>query len=469
MSRAKRGFCFFLVLILIPCASLGSDITSVCQSLLSPAASGAAEISLSLKEYVPFGAERLEMLNDLLKHISFQIREKEKESSVSVLVDREEVFGLHQWTENEGECFAFSFEPETAYAGNGIGELTGAASVQAAMFSFELPPFMTADKLQWAEAAYAALEKLPELFPEYARVQEVKTRLKDLGLSVKKTTVTVPQDAVREDVMKRLGEIDAPESLRSFLLSLSFSGRQQVILYYDENGALLKANYSGQVGSPEDMRKTKLEWKGLRGSEVMDALTVNAPPAAGRNKDILTMKRTIRKSDTEEALQAELAWTMTRDGVKTVVDGSADLFLKNEGNALNGNVTLVKKTGEQESGFVAEPDLSMVPETGWSGTVRVSYLSGKNTVVGADVKLSFFPETETGISKPENITDPGSMSEEEQSALKNRIQRELASRLLKALIRLPGKDLRFLSYEMSDELWQQVLQKAIPSSEGGLD
>ncbi len=465
MSLVKRGFCFLLVLILIPCVSLGGGISSACLSLLSPSS---AEITLSLREYIPFGAERLEMLNDLLRHLAFRIREDEKEASVSVLLDQEEVFSLYQWTEKEEKSFAFSFEPNTAFSGIGLSELTGEAAVQASVFSFGLPPFLTADKITWIDAGFAALGRLPELFPEYVKTQEVKTRLKDVGLSVRKTVVTLPQDAVQEDVMKRLGEIEAPASLRAFLLSLSFSGRQQFTLYYDENGELMKANYTGQIGSPEDMRKMNFEWRGLRGTGIYDELTVKASPVNGKNRDTLTMKRTGQKSNTEET-RTEFEWSRTRDRVKTVLNGSAELSLKNDGTALNGSLSLMKKTGDQETGLTAAPDLRLDPETGWTGTVGVSYLSGENAVIGADVKISPLSDTEKNPVKPERTVYPESMSEEDQTALKMRVQRELASLLLKALIRLPEEDLRFLNYEMSEELWQQVLQKATPSTEGGLD
>ncbi len=455
-------------MIWIPCVSLGGDITSACMSLLSSQTSGTFEFSVFLKEYVPFGEERLGMLNDLLKHMCFRISEGENEASVSILSDEEKVFGLSKWTENGSENFCFSFEPDTAYTGGTVQDLTGAPSVQASMLSFDLPPLLTADKISWADAGYDLLEKLPDVFPEYTRSQEVKTRLKDVGMSTRKAVITIPQNDVRDNIMSRLGDRTEEKTLREFLHSLTFTGRQQFTLYYDENGQLMKANYSGQAGRTEDMRKLNVEWRGKRGNEIFDDLTVKAPPVNGKNRDTLTIKRTEIRAE-EDTLQASLEWTRIRNRVKTILNGTADLSLKNKGTVLSGTIVLTSEKDELVTGFSASPDLTLNPETGWEGSVGIRYLSGKNAVIDAEIKAKGFAFSESPVERPEKILTLNDMSEKERADLSGRIQRQIASTLLKALLSLPKEDLRFLNYEMNDELWQQVLQKAIPSSEGGLD
>ncbi len=456
-------------MIWIPCVSFGGDITSACMSLLSAQSPRSLEFSVFLKEYVPFGEERLNMLNDLLKHLSFRVSEGENESSVSIFSDEEKVLGLCRWTENGADNFCFSFDPDTVYAGGTIQDLTGAPSVQASMLSFDLPPLLTADKIFWTDTGYDLLEKLPEIFPEYTRSQEVKTRLKDVGMSVRKTVITIPLNDVRDNIMKRLGDKAEDAALREFLHSLTYSGRQQFVLYYDENGRLMKANYSGQAGRNDDMRKMNVEWKGKRGSEIYDDLTVKAPPVNGKNRDTLKMTRTEIEAQEDDSLQVSFEWTRIRSRVKTIYNGTVDLSLKNNGTELSGTVALTNETDEIVTGFSASPDLNLNQKSGWEGNTVIRYLSGKNTIVNAEIKAKAVASSESSAGRPEKKLILNEMSEKEKADLSDHVQRQIASALLKALIRLPEEDLRFLNYEMNDEIWQQVLQKANPSSEGGLD
>lgn len=467
MNRLKKGFCFFLILIWIPCVCLGGDVLTACGSLLSADSPRSVEFSVLLKEYIPFGKERLSMLNDLLRHMSFRICEGENEGSVSILSDGKEVFGFHQWGEKNAESFSFSFEPDTVYSGGSLQDLTGSPSVQTALLSFEVPAFLSPDKITWVDKGFALLERLPEVFPEYTRSQDVNTKLKDVGLSVRKAVITIAQKDVKDNVMTRLGDSVSDKALHEFLLTLSFSGRQQFTLYYDENGALMKANYSGQAGRGKDMRKVNIEWRGQRGNDIFDDLIVKAPPVNGKNRDTLTLKRTEKKTDEEDTLQASFEWTRIRGRVKSIINGAADISLRNNETELIGNATLTSETDGRKTGLSVSPDFALNPETGWNGSMGIKYLSGENAVIDAEIKAASLSSALDRVTRPEKALNLGEMNEEEKTDLSARIQHRIASILLRALLKLPEEDLRFLNYEMSDEIWQQVLPKAIPSSEGG--
>ncbi len=467
MNRFGRGISTLLCIILIPCMALGSSVQEMCESLLNRDGSWSADYSVSLSSWIPFGETRLKMLNDLLKHFSFHAKETEGISSVSILADGSDALEL--FIRKQGEDpggFSFSFAPDVVYTGGSLSELVGATSLQSELLSLPIPEGLSISQLTWADAGFTAFSRLPEIFPEYTKSTDVKTKLNDVGLSVKKSVITLPKDEVAQNVMERLSALETDSSLQLFIDSLVFTGRQQIILYYDENGVLLRVRYSGQTGSEENQRKVTLDWRALRGTVFFDNLSLKAPAVKGGDRDVLTFLRKGNSVSEENCLEAEMEWTLVRGNIKTVLNGLADLSCSGE-NRLSGVSSLAVKTSGLEEKVLLYPDLQMGNGFGTEGDVRLQYLKSGEIQLDALLHLKISDNAEETTDYPVRYVDLGYQSAEEKEELKTQISQGIASALLQSMLRLPEEDLDFLKYELSDELWQRVLQTENPSIEGG--
>ncbi len=468
MSRIKRGAGILLCLILLPCMALAGSVQEICESLLNREGAWSAEYTVSLNAWVPCGETRLKMLNDLLKHLSFRTFETEKLSSVSILSDGNEAAGvLFRKPGEDPGGISFSFDPEVVYTGGSLSDLVGETDLQSDLLALPLPDGLSADQITWADAGFELFSRLPDLFPEYSKHTDVKTKLNDVGLSVKKTIVTISKDEVSSlNLTERLASSETDASLLQFLGSLVFTGRQQIILYYDGNGELLRARYSGQTGTEEDQRKVTLDWRALRGAEIFDSLSLKAPAVKGGDRDVLSFVRKGSAAAEGNLLEATLEWNVVRNNVKTLLTGSADLICSEE-NRLSGEASLSVKTSGSEETIILIPDLLVKEGFGAEGDVRLQYLKAMDIQLDALLNLKISDAVADTEEYPVRYVDLGYRSAEEMAVLKQQISQKTASALLQHLIQLPAEDLDFLRYELSDELWQQVLQTEKTSDVGG--
>ncbi len=448
-----------LFILLFPCLALGGTITDALESVYAPESPWTCETGISLSEYVPFGESRLEMLNALLSHMKLKAFDSGVSSGVSILTDDRETLGMTRRETGEGSGFRFSFDPDTLYIGEDFSDLTEASALQEELIGFPLPASLTPDLIRWADAGFQLLERLPEIFPEYAKISEVRTKLKDVGLSTRKTVVTLSADAVQEGLMSRLGQQETEASLKQVLRELVFSGRQQFTLYYDESGKLIKANYSGRAGRGEELRKITLEWRGLRNGESFDSLTCSAPAVSGGNKDSLSFTRNERDG---ESLRAELEWTRVRNRVKSVISGLADLTMSGEKGPLKGSITLTVKEGKKETGLILTPDFGWDQDGVRTGALGLHFLQDKSSVLEASLTFSLKKGAPSVPFGEKNKVKLSALGEEERAALKQQLQLKTASLLLRDLLTLPEKDLGFIRDEINEELWQQVLRTVNP-------
>ncbi len=467
----KKGLLFFLLLLLlIPWSGLGAGMMDQFAEILSPPAPWEAEVSLRLDALVPFDENRLEALNRLLGHLSLKLFAGEGASAVSVRMDGKDVLGLTEYPEQEPPALTFSFDPEVRYTGASLSDLTGISSEEEALRSVSAKVLTADGRTAWPEEGFALLESLPELFPEYTKTTETKTKLKDVGTSQRKAVITLTKDAVQEGVMSRLTGAETGESLHAFLAGLVFSGRQQFTLYLDEDGRLLKANYSGQCGPEGDLRKVSLEWRGLRSDFSLDEITLKAPAVKGSDKDVLILTRTEKNAaqggEEGASLQLDLELTSVRNRVKSVLKAAAELQLKDR---LTGSVTLSTGDGKTFESLVLGPDLCLQGADGWDGTLRLQHLVQKETKADLAFSISLTPASGDPSGTAERTVDVSALPEAERESLRQRIRERTASALLRAALLLPQEDLLFLNNELDGEVWQSVLDLLTPVPEGGSD
>ncbi len=472
MRKRRRILTMIAILLCIPAFSLALTIQDILIGLAESQDAYTAEVSGQMSSCMPYSEERLGHLNNLLKHMTLQIRHSNSVSSVSLALDGTEALTMTE-EETDGERRThFSFDPNTTWLSDSM--LISGESLLPALPGWEkTDPVegtleLTGDLFRIREEAERLAAALPEIFPENTKTSAIKTKIRDLGTATQKIVVTVSKADAEGGAMDRLAEASENATMLFLLSRMEYTGRQQFTLYLDQDGKLMRFQYSGQAGIGADRRKITIEWKLLREEDhSRDEFTLKSPAVSGTNRNNLTLTReeTVG-TDESTALRMEISYNRVLNRKKSVLKGSADLSLA--GDTLRGTAAFTFGDGKN-----AETMIQLVPEiryqnaVQWEGSVRYAAVTDGAAQTDLTLQIHVTPGTELVFPETSNQIRMQDSNEEEQAALLDGLQQKIAAALIRPLLAIPPEDLLFLSDELDAEAWQNVLQTANPSSEGG--
>lgn len=419
------------------------------------------ELSVDVKSHMPFDDDRCAQLNALLKHISLKLNTASAEdallSRVAVRVDGEEALSMLQRDADGETQMQFSFQPGVTYTGSADALLGTGGEIN--IFGLD------GSEQAWLDDCYAMLDAMRSALDGYQKESTIKTAIKNMGTARKKVTYTIP----KADAGKMAEAIAShcPEGeLRDFLTKLVFSGQQKLIFWLNADGAMLRVEYAGNCGADESsLRKVSLVWRMRRDdTAVRDILTLKTPAVKGNDYNTLTYERAVTKGKKSKLnYDSEFTYTWKSGKEKTTLSGVVDLVNTPSGDQakLTGTVT-VKQTlpGADTSNSVKIiPSLVIGADNGTpvvSGEVTVQELRGKNVLEDAVITLKAGAGTYLDWPAGDETISVAAMTAQQQTALAD----GMAHALIVPLVLIPAEDVLYLSADLPDEVWQQIVEAA---------
>lgn len=416
------------------------------------------ELAADVKVHMPFDDDRCAQLNALLQHISLRLNTSASEdtvwSRVGVRVDGKEAMHLLQRENTEGASLQFSFQPDTVYQ-------TTAGDTGESIQIYGLD----GGEQAWLVDGYALLNAMHDSLADYKKEASIKTAIKNMGTARTKITYTVP----KADAAKMAEAIAAhcPEGeLKQFLTKLMFSGQQKLIYWLNGDGVMIRAEFAGNCGVDEnDLRKVSMVWRMRRDdTAIRDDLTLKTPSVKGADYNTLTYTRDVVEGKKNKlTYDSKFNYTWKKGKEKTTLAATVDLTntLSGEASKLTGSIT-VKQTlpGEDTSNSMKiSPEVTIASEEGTpvvSGTVAVQELRGKNVLEDAAIQVEIRAGSFLDAAMEGTTVDMAAMTDAQQQAL----AQGMSSALIPRLVLLPKEDTLYLSADLSDEVWQNIVEAA---------
>ena len=450
----RLTICGMALLLLISGSASAGSVRALIRDLAEISDPYSMVLSARTEAFVPFTGDRLDQVNALLQHLSLRLQEKDDFMEASVRVDETEAFRMTARESKGLYRTVFSFAPEKEWVSSDPFEMIAGMTEKSGETPAIFPYALSGDLFRLPDDGYDLIASLPALYPEETRFSKIRTKFRDLGTAVQKCVITIPRAGTEAGMMSRLAEKCANPTAKRFLSTLVFTGRQQFILYFDEEEKVLKALYSGTAGrNKDDLRKISLEWQGFRkngGSQ--DQVVLRAPAVSGGNRDVMTV--TLLETDSAEeaqTLSGQLSFTRVRDRVKTVWEAQADLQLAER---LTGSVVLERKSGDAAFTLTLNPDLQKNGEKETEGSLHVHWIENKAELADLTFRLTLSGDSEILWQEPLEVIQWDEQNEQEKQRLAEEWARQAASALLLSLLQAPDSDLGFFNHELDTTVWK---------------
>jgi len=252
-------------------------------------------VTVEAKAMSEFDEPRLALLNDLLKHLSFEIRHQrlitENQSHVTVLAEGQLVTALGlQQSDGSDAMMQLSALPHVTYSGaDPVTSLLGES--EDAFFGLD------ETSSSWLEDGYQLLMVLEETLGEYCQSKEVNTTIEDMGRARRMEDYTVSKEDA-PSLAEKLSAVCPEGPLGELLGRLVFSGKQTLRVYRTEAGVPLRVEYNGACGTDEEhLRTVHILWRLRRDDEAYrDELTLKSPALKGTDKNTITWNCAVTKT-----------------------------------------------------------------------------------------------------------------------------------------------------------------------------
>lgn len=398
-------------------------------------------VQLNLDSHLPYSKERLQMLNDILKHISLEISGNHRTENLRILIDNNCVGTIISEKDNHISRTWYSSFPDYIFETEGES---------ANLFDEKTSVFLSADDNPYLYG-YEEIEKLRsflinllELPADYCKEEKNLLKFKDYGTAVKKITLQFSSDSIQA-LFSRVGFHD-------FFSLQDWLGKQTLVCYADENDQPLKITLNGKCRIKDSVRNYSLSWKMLYLPEenIKDELVIKTPAASGNHRDNLIFSQRI----TYEGSTGIWDCTWTYDSVDTsgkqTIQGSA--FLESSADAenhqLKGHFDSHIRNSAQKSYISLSPRLSL-GNKGLEGTLAYSYGEDENQISESGTIFFSGNEALSSLSLPESaaVIDLNNASGVEMEQVLDGFSRNF----LKALLQLPAEDLEFIYKDLDPD------------------
>ena len=419
-----------------------------------------AVITADVTSCMPYDEERLAMLRQVTDELTMRIRTSGEVGSVTILVGATEAMTMAV----RGREAQLSFMSQLSFAAGDdpMGKLLGGST------AFSMPYGLSAEAETLLEDGWTLLLALEEPLAEYGKRKNVRTTITDMGLARTCTDYTISANKV--DVLLPMLLDNCPDGwLREILSGLTFSGKQTLRVYRDENGVPLRMEYNGTCGLEGNLRTVKLVWR-MRRDDVAyrDEVTLTSPAKSGTNKNNLEFERVLTKNKQGAwELEGSFTYTVVADRQTTTRKGDFSLVnaATDSADVVTGEVTLQQKLPGQDAfdGVRIAPEMTLSAENGSpviTGSVTVSTLNGKDVLDSAVLHIDMYPFAGVIWQEREEVIDLDQLSAEELAVLQADVTYGAAVSLVRPLIMLLGDTADWFFRDMLPEQIQRITDAA---------
>ena len=432
----KNICCLLLVIVLVPAVASAGQIENFLNLLVSPAEGKTVfiEATCTVKAVPQFSEQRINWLNDLLKHLTFQITAGKNVQEESILVDGKPSIGFISREGIQGQEINFSFDPETIYRPQTDANiLTGLSGMETEITTFSY----YSELHQLLSGFYEYFTAMPDQFPDACTWSKISVQYKGYGTAVKRCAISLPEETFTSKEMTDFIDSLEPGPARDMLSHMVYSGRQRYTILLDENNKPMKINYTGRSGlSAESMRNVNVDWRCLRGEKgYKDILKLTNPAVNGNNRKNVTLTREmVIAEDETESMNASVETDFVEDRVRTRTVCKIQLGYQED--QISGNVTERTVIGGNSDLKTLQINMTGSELEEYTGTLEIA--QEMNKIEKNHILIQFaLSSGEESVWKAGNTV---LLKEKDFTVLAQRLTRSF----LKSLLSLPAEDLQFI-------------------------
>lgn len=418
---------------------------------------------------MPFDEVRLGWLNDLVRHMKLVIRtsspEMEQISQLSLQVDGSQVVGVTVRRGDGLEQAQFNVQPGVVYEG---GEGVSALSI--------LPGYVEptdgiygvdGTQKQWLEDGEALMYAVIDRYAEEISDKSQRTKINGFTTAERRKTLTIAK-ADAEDFRQALLELCPEGKLKELLSSIVFGSKLAFVFNTMEDGTVIRMNLTGRAGvDSSHQRQVNLTVKSL-GDEEGEKMSIElkSPAVEGQGTDYNTLaydSEWTRDGD-QTSLTSSFTYTRRIDKVKTITSGKAELTRTegDEGAQLQGTISLENDPPEEDDaeGITLDVELYVRGASQLDGTVKAERLLNGTVQQSAIIKAEAREGAPLTWELPRETVSLASLTPEQQAEMGEALSRKVTTAVIRPLVLLPREETYYLSYDMPDDLWQQIVDAA---------
>lgn len=457
--RKHVGVYIIIIILFLTTVISGAaaEIQDMMEAMLTGSQSEPVSIVIESPEYLQiaqYEGERVESLNRLMKHFSVCINMDEDVSRTVFSIDKEPFYTIYTYVGENNQTDYEQLPNDGQESDNG----EPVTDQKDDIIEFLDSRFFHMNRL--LDGLYPVFENAADIYTEYSSVSSANLNFSGYGRGVKRITIQLSPDKVRELFPESFSLLSADEYTSAFLNSLSFQGNQKIILLYDKEDHLIRVNYDGILGlSAEKLRKVSIVWKCFRDENCRkDAIVLKTPEVKGYDRDNITYERDYTVTDDENA---SVSWNMQIDRkqgqVKRKTQFSAAISLT--AGTLSGEITYNIKQDSTDQTIGVSTEIVKENRSEYNGILEITNKKGK--IVTSSIKTGIRLGAGESMKTPSVSTNTDleyMPAGHDAGAELNDTQMDFTQVLVQKLLELPKEDLSFLSKDIPDEIWNTLIQ-----------
>ena len=447
-------FLFASVFLSVSCTAESAELFNLFLTGETDYPIGVVISSPQYDQLAQFGSERIESLNRLIKHLSFDVSVDGDCSETVFFIDQESFLTVTDQKTGNAEKRTYSFDKNHKYE-----FCEGEIKQEEDFLTFLDTWFFRINS--FLDNLYPVFDKAAESFHDLASSSVANLSFSGFGRGVRRIIIQFPSEYVKEHFPSSLCSLCDDDSLSEFVQSFVFQGSQKIILLYDKDDHLIRINYDGILGlSYDSLRRVSIVWKCLRNADhIKDSITVKTPEVHGNDRDNITYERDY---DLTEPGNQTFFWDIQMDHKedqdKRKTRYSAELICGSD--ALEGLITYNDKKDNTDISISIKPTIKKEKNEEYSGTLEITHKTGKIVISSIHSHISF--HYCAGLHNPHDDTDTeeqiqGCAAESGADEMKA----ALVKVLLQRLVQLPAEDLDFLNKDMPQDAWTSLINSLL--------
>lgn len=423
------------------------------------------QLKADVKAHMPYDDDRLSTLIPLTDLMTLQLYAGKDAGSVTVSVADQPVLTLRQ----RGHEVQLSSMPDITFEGSdeiaAMDLLLGGQATDVNLY--EMLGLAPEGETLITDGS-ALLQALPAALNEYGRRSESETNITGIGRAAYRYDYTIPGESA--EALKTILLTHCPDGwLYEIIDSFTFSGKQTLRIYYSRNDTMLRAEYNGNCGAGEDLRKVTLIYKARHDEEMdKDIIELTAPAVSGSNKHSLRFERVMEtNSKGERVVEGGYDYTVVLDKVTSQWDG--EFALNNAysvvSDVITGSVMIRSRLNDADAYHtrIIEPELVLMgseaaPQLRGVLSITEKY-SGKVTEQ-AQLHIDLHPSSAMAWQDTETMVHLASCTNEELDQLRMNAAASIAEALVIPLIRELGESAEWFFRDLPPETVQTMIEAA---------
>lgn len=463
--RRSIALACVLAFVFVSCAmAMFEPVAPLC--VMDPNNGYHIELNAQILSHMPFGSERLLSLNELFKYLGIQADFlKDRCSAVLSIDGKPQLTFVHE--EDDGIINEWlNALPDTIFIGE---KESGILAAYDPLGSGEIIPGtgLKGDEYEILLDIKRLLSDMPTLFPKVKQKNEkIRVKIGNFGTAVQRRTIVIPSDMAkqRDQYQNLLAGKCKNNRFKTWLEGISFTGRQTLTQYLDEEENVIRNIYAGNIRYTDGrVHNLNLSWKSVtKEDSALDEIQLKSPAASGNDRDTLTMTvETDSGISPGNKLNCKYDYTCVRGKEKNVYHGNAEIqIMTGEKSFVNGSVCVDRKhNNNKKQGWLLIPEININEEAKEiMGQIKISRTDGEMTPESAMIQFTLQNNAKV-VQIPGNINKKIPLEDEQAlTEIEPDITKAVTEKLIVPLLLLPEPALKYFNEGIDESQWNQIMK-----------